>query len=170
MRTGLLLIAAILVLTLTGCLKPESPCHFFQLYQREMYNNVWNIDSLHVHVYNDTSQFARDTTYTNYGTLKFVPNTPYSCQDYGQMNITTTNNNLVQMQYYTGANETDVVTNTYAYNQMCVTSDTSLDGYPAAYNLCSYDSFLPGHIKIYGDTQSVHDPVIRYWEFFLSTK
>ena len=170
MRKALALISTLLVLILSGCLKPESPCHFFKLYQTEMYNNVWNIDSLHVHVHNDSTQFARDTTYTNYGTLKFVSYAPYRCNDTGKAVITTANNNTIEMQYSAGAYITDYYTNTYSVNQILITSATPLDGYPAAYNLSSFDSIWPGHMKIYGDTQTVNDPVVRYWEFFLTAK
>jgi hypothetical protein len=175
MNHRLIVVGTALSLLIAGCLSTETPCHFFQIYQKTMYNNNWNIDSLHVYVFDDSTQYARDTMYHNFGTLKFVSSKPYSCNDNGAIMI---NGGSISgsLNYSTSANDNTGYLNGSPYNvgQFCVYGNLQLDGYGQPYNLCSIDSFWPGHMKIYGDPEydnyGHYGPVIRYWEFFLSSK
>ena len=166
-----ILIAVLICIALSGCLSSESPCNFFKIYQKDMNSHTWNIDSLHEFAFNTNTQFGRDTMYYNYGSLKFVSNAPYSCQDNGNLVITGNGHNA-QIGYSTGVmNEgIDPDSRYVVMNQICLQTSNPIDGYATPYSLCSYDSIWPGHIKIYGDLGGNSDTLVRYWEFYLSAK
>ena len=172
LRLAPVFIAAVICVMLTGCISNESPCHFFQLYQKEMYNNKWNVDSLHMYWFNTNTQLGLDTMCYNYGSLKFVSDDPYSCTDNGNLVITGGGHNA-QIGYSTGV-ITVIPAQDEGYvimNQICLQTAAPIDGYNTPYSLCSYDSIWPGHIKIYGDnSQNGPDSIVRYWEFYLSAK
>lgn len=172
-----LTLTAFIFLLLTGCLEDETPCTYNRLFISNLTADDWNVDTLHMFIYDSVSLYKLDTIFINDGTLRFQADKLDCSEKYatprGTLRFNRSDGNSYLMKYS--------FTSQYPFygkDVIYMGSTDSLDGFAEPYSAALLNTWendkmtftYNNRYEFMYDLNIRNKKYVRYWEFVLSKK